>query len=156
MDEGDLTEYVALLTQIQSLMDSGMSEAEIQAMFPDINFSEALDQLAAIQTYLNDNKWDTNLTSLNEMFGDAVGEEVLKIATDLDMTGAQARWTEWAANPGSITTDAIVNSYTEAENAEKQQPAGRSLREQVHRSARRRGNRQPDPGGHPRVCQQVR
>lgn len=122
MDEGALTEYVALLTQIQSLMDSGMSEAEVQAMFPDIDFTGALDQLAAIQAYLNSNSWDPNLTSLNEMFGEAVGEEVLKIATDLDMTGAQARWTEWAANPGAITTDAIVQSYTEAKDATKQQP----------------------------------
>ena len=108
MDEGALTEYVALLTQIQSLLDSGMSESEVQAMFPDIDFSSALEQLAAIQTYLNQNKWDTNLTSLNEMFGEAVGEEVLKITTDLDMTGAQARWDEWASNPGTITTDAVI------------------------------------------------
>ena len=122
MDEGALTEYVALLTQIQSLLDSGMSESEVQAMFPDIDFSSALEQLAAIQTYLNQNKWDTNLTSLNEMFGEAVGEEVLKITTDLDMTGAQARWDEWASNPGTITTDAVIQGYTEAENATKQQP----------------------------------
>ena len=122
MDEGALTEYIGLLTQIQSLMDSGMSEAEIQAKFPEIDFSSALEQLAAIQTYLNKNKWDANLTSLNEMFGDAVGEEVLKITTDLDMTGAQARWNEWASNPGAITTDAVIQGYTEAENAVKQQP----------------------------------
>ena len=122
MDEGALTEYVALLTQILSLLDSGMSESEVQAMFPDIDFSSALEQLAAIQTYLNQNKWDTNLTSLNEMFGEAVGEEVLKITTDLDMTGAQARWDEWASNPGAITTDAVIQGYTEAENATKQQP----------------------------------
>ena len=122
MDEGALTEYIALLTLIQSLMDSGMSEAEVQAMFPDIDFSAALEQLAAIQTYLNNNKWDPNLESLNTMFGDAVGEEVLKIATDLDMTGAMARWEEWATNPGAITTDAIIQGYTEAENATKQQP----------------------------------
>ena len=122
MDEGALTEYVGLLTQIQSLLDSGMSESEVQAMFPDIDFSSALEQLAAIQTYLNQNKWDTNLTSLNEMFGEAVGEEVLKITTDLDMTGAQARWDEWASNPGAITTEAVIQGYTEAENATKQQP----------------------------------
>lgn len=122
MDEGALTEYVGLLTQIQSLLDSGMTETEVQELFPDIDFSSALEQLAAIQSYLNDNKWDTNLTSLNEMFGEAVGEEVLKIATDLDMTGAQARWNEWASNPGAITTDAVIQGYTEAENATKQQP----------------------------------
>ena len=122
MDEGALTEYIALLTQIQFLLDSGMSEAEVQSMFPDIDFSGALDQLAAIQTYLNNNKWDPNLNSLQEMFGEAVGDEVLKITTDLDMTGAQSRWDEWAANPGAITTDAIIQGYTEAENATKQQP----------------------------------
>ena len=122
MDEGTLTEYVSLLTQIQSLLDSGMSEDEVQAMFPDIDFTTALDQLAAIQQFLKDNKWDTNLTSLNEMFGEAVGDEVLKITTDLDMTGAKARWEEWASNPGAITTDAIIAGYSEAENAEKQQP----------------------------------
>ena len=122
MDEGVLTEYVGLLTQIQSLLDSGMTETEVQELFPDIDFSSALEQLAAIQTYLNDNKWDTNLTSLKEMFGEAVGEEVLKIATDLDMTGAMERWQEWASNPGAITTDAIIYGYTEAENAAKQQP----------------------------------
>lgn len=122
MDEGALTEYVGLLTQIQSLLDSGMTETEVQELFPGIDFSSALEQLAAIQTYLNDNKWDTNLTSLNEMFGEAVGEEVLKIATDLDMTGAMERWQEWASNPGAITTDAVIQGYTEAENATKQQP----------------------------------
>lgn len=51
MDEGALTEYVGLLTQIQSLLDSGMTESEVQSMFPDIDFSGALDQLTAIQTY---------------------------------------------------------------------------------------------------------
>ncbi|MCR4883527.1 MAG: phage tail tape measure protein [Clostridiales bacterium] len=122
MDEGALTEYIGLLTQIQSLLDSGMSEEEVREMFPEIDFSSALEQLAAIQQFLNDNKWDTNLKSLNEMFGEAVGEEVLKITTDLDMTGAKARWEEWASNPGAITTDAIIQGYTEAENAEKQQP----------------------------------
>ena len=122
MDESALTEYISLLTQIQSLLDNGMSEAEVQAMFPDIDFSSALEQLAAIQTYLKDNKWDSNLSSLNEMFGEAIGDEVLKITTDLDMTGAMARWEEWASNPGAITTDAIIQGYSEAENVEKQQP----------------------------------
>ncbi len=122
MDEGALTEYISLLTQIQSLMDNGMSQSEVESMFPDIDFSGALEQLAAIQTYLNNNKWDTNLTSLNEMFGEAVGEEVLKITTDLDMTGAQARWNEWAANPGSITTDAIIQTYDDEAAAKALQP----------------------------------
>ena len=144
MDEGALTEYVALLTQIQSLLDSGMSESEVQAMFPDIDFSSALEQLAAIQTYLNQNKWDTNLTSLNEMFGEAVGEEVLKITTDLDMTGAQARWDEWASNPGAITTERDHHGsghsgiYGSGER-DQTAAAGGCLCGEVHRAAGRRG-----------------
>ena len=122
MDEGAVAEYVGMLVQIQSLLDQGMSQEEVQALFPDIDFSTQLEHLAAIQEYLNSNPWDTNLDSLRSMFGDSLGEEVLRIATDLDMTGAQARWEEWAEHPGAITTDAVVESYTEAENAVKQQP----------------------------------
>ncbi|MDY3253994.1 MAG: hypothetical protein SOX18_01025, partial [Lachnospiraceae bacterium] len=120
MDEGAMTEYIAILTQIQSLLDSGMSEAEVQAMFPEINFSTALEQIASIQAFLNNR--EVELPGLTAMFGDALPEEVLTIATDLDMTGAQARWAEFAANPGVITTDAVIAAYTEAENVEKLQP----------------------------------
>lgn len=120
MDESSLVEYVGILTQIQSLMDSGMSETDIQALFPDIDFSSALDQLAALQQYLNINSWDTNLDSLREMFGGALSDEMITFTTDLDMTGAQARWDEFAANPGAITTDAIIAGIQEDENAERQ------------------------------------
>ena len=87
MDEGALTEYLSLMTQIQSLLDSGMSEAEVQALFPDIDFSTQLDQFAGIVDYLDLIK--TDLPGLYSMFGEALPEEVLKIATDLDMSGAQ-------------------------------------------------------------------
>lgn len=113
MDEGSLTEYLSLMTQIQSLLDSGMSEAEVQALFPDIDFSAQLDQFAGIVNYLDLIKAD--LPGLYNMFGEALPEEVLKIATDLDMTGAQARWDEFAANPGAITTEAIITGLS-AEN----------------------------------------
>ena len=120
MDEGSITEYIGLLTQIQSLMDSGMSETEIQAMFPEIDFSAALEQIAAIQSFLN--QPNVELPALSTMFGEALPEEALKIATDLDMTGAQARWDEFAANPGAITTEAIISGFQDAENAEAIQP----------------------------------
>ena len=120
MDESAVTEYVAMLTQIQSLLDSGMTEDEVSALFPEIDFSSALEQIAAIQAFLNGRPGA--LPGLESMFGEALPEEVLKIATDLDMTGAQARWNEFAANPGAITTTAVVSSYTEAVNATKQQP----------------------------------
>lgn len=120
MDESALTEYVAVLTQIQSLLDGGMTEDEVSALFPNIDYSAALEQIAAIQAFLKTRPGALN--GLASMFGKALPEEVLTIATDLDMTGAQARWNEFAANPGSITTDAVIQGYTEAENAAKQQP----------------------------------
>ncbi len=120
MDESSMTEYIALLTQIQSLMDSGMSESEIQAMFPEIDFSTALEQIASIQSFLNNR--EIELPGLTSMFGDALPEEVLKIATDLDMTGAQTRWDEFASNPGAITTEAIIASISENEETVKVQP----------------------------------
>ena len=116
MDEGAMTEYLAMLTQIQSLLDSGLSESEIQAMFPEIDFTTALEQIAAIQTFLNNR--EVELPGLAEMFGDALPEEVLTIATDLDMTGAQERWDAFAADPGAITTDAIIAELREDERGE--------------------------------------
>ena len=120
MDEGALTEYLGLLTQIQSLMDSGMSEEEVQSMFPEIDVSGLMDQFAGVADYIDLIK--TDLPGLYSMFNESLPEEVLKIATDLDMTGAQARWNEFAANPGAITTEAIITGYTEAEAAAAQQP----------------------------------
>ena len=119
MDEGALAEYLGLLTQIQSLLDSGMSESEIQAMFPDIDVSGLMDQFAGVADYIDLIK--TDLPGLYSMFNESLPEEVLKIATDLDMTGAQARWNEFAANPGAITTEAIITGYETAETAAQQQ-----------------------------------
>ena len=109
-----------MLTQIQSLLDSGMTEGEIQAMFPEIDFTTALEQIAAIQTFLNNR--EVELPGLTSMFGEALPEEVLKIATDLDMTGAQERWNTFAENPGAITTDVIVSGYQEDAAAQQLQP----------------------------------
>ena len=120
MDEGAMTEYLAMLTQIQSLLDSGLSESEIQAMFPEIDFTTALEQIAAIQTFLSNRELE--LPGLTEMFGDALPEEVLTIAADLDMTGAQERWDTFAENPGAITTDAIIAGLREDENTKRVQP----------------------------------
>lgn len=120
LDEGKVAEYLGLLTQIQSLLDSGMSEAEVSALFPDIDVSTQLDQVAALTQFVSDHK--TALSGLSSIFTDALPEEVLKIATDLDMTGAQARWTEFASNPGAITTQAVIDGYTQSETAMMIQP----------------------------------
>ena len=116
MDEGAVTEYIALLMQVQSLLDSGMTQAEVQSLFPELDFSGAMDQIAAIQAFLSDRK--NLLPGLESMFSEAIPDEVLKIATDLDMTGAQARWDEFAQNPGAITTEAIISGYGQQEGVE--------------------------------------
>jgi len=89
-------------------------------MFPEIDFSTAIDQIAAIQQFLQGRS--TELPGLYSMFGEALPDEVLTIATDLDMRGAQARWDEFASNPGAITTNAIVAGYSEAEGVARIQP----------------------------------
>ena len=53
-----------MLTQIQSLLDQGMTEDEIQAMFPEIDFTTALEQIASIQAFLNNRELELLLTSL--------------------------------------------------------------------------------------------
>ncbi|MEG0512827.1 MAG: phage tail tape measure protein [Clostridia bacterium] len=120
MDESALTEYLTLLTQIQSLMEAGMTEAEIQKLFPDIDVSAQMKQIASLTQFVTDHK-DT-LEGLNGIFSGAVPEEILKITTDLDMTGAQTRWDEFTANPGAITTEAVIAGYTAEKNAALVQP----------------------------------
>ncbi len=120
MDEAKLTEYLGLLTQIQSLLDSGMSEEEVQALFPDIDVSKQMEQVASITQYVKDQK--ASLSGLSGIFTEAIPEEVLKLSTDLDMTGAKTRWEEFAANPGAITTQAVIDGYTEAETALQLEP----------------------------------
>ena len=96
-----MTDYLATLTQIQSLIDGGMSEGEVQNLFPELDFSGTMEQIAAIQQFLKDR--DTVLPGLATMFGESLPEEILKITTDLDMTGAQSRWDAFSSDPGAIT-----------------------------------------------------
>ena len=130
MDEGALTEYLGLLTQIQSLMDSGMSEEEVQSMFPEIDVSGLMDQFAGVARAASTSSRPT-FPACIRCSNESLPEEVLKIATDLDMTGAQARWNAFAANPGAIATEAIISGYTEAEGVT--------------------GSEAKDPGGHHRL-----
>lgn len=121
MDEGALTEYLTMLTQISSLASSGLSAEEIQTLFPDVDFTNVdamLERYAAIGQYLNQFKDVTEIAPLNEMFNGAVSEEVLQIATDLNLDGAKAAWSAFAADPGAaITTDAYVNAWELGEEA---------------------------------------
>lgn len=121
MDEGALTEYLTMLTQISSLASSGLSAEEIQTLFPDVDFTnvdEMLEKFAAIGQFLNQFKNVTEIAPLNEMFNGAVSEEVLQIATDLNLDGAKAAWSAFAADPGAaITTDAYVSMWALSEEA---------------------------------------
>ena len=121
MDEGALTEYLTMLTQISSLASSGLSAEEIQTLFPDVDFTnvdEMLEKFAAIGQYLNQFKGAKEIAPLNEMVNGAVSEEVLQIATDLNLDGAKAAWTAFAADPGAaITTDAYVSMWELSEEA---------------------------------------
>lgn len=121
MDEGALTEYLTMLTQISSLASSGLSAEEIQTLFPDVDFTNVdamLEKFAAIGQFLNQFKDVTEIALLNEMFNGAVSEEVLKIATDLNLDGAKAAWSAFAADPGAaITTDAYVSMWELSEEA---------------------------------------
>lgn len=120
MSEGSLTEYYTLLTQIQSLLDYGIPESTIKEWFPEIDYSTGLREIAKIQEFLMTRQ--SLLPGLATMFGEALPEEVVKIATDLDMTGAQERWNEFAENPGAITTEAIISGYSEDPTAIPPQP----------------------------------
>lgn len=121
MDEGALTEYLTMLTQISSLASSGLSAEELQTLFPDVDFTNVdamLEKFAAIGQYLNQFKDVTEIAPLNEMVNGAVSEEVLQIATDLNLDGAKAAWTAFAADPGAaITTDAYVSMWELSEEA---------------------------------------
>ena len=117
LDENSLVEYYGVLTQISSLLDQGLGIDEISEMTGvDGDFlNTALTQIATIQTMLRDMGADTNMNPLREIFDD-FGGEVLKISTDLDMTGAIARWKEFAENPGAdVLTTASVTGYKEIE-----------------------------------------
>jgi len=120
MDEGALTEYLGVLTQIQALLDSGMTQEQVSALFPEIDFTTQIDQMAALTQFVTDHQ--STLTGLSAMFSGSLPEEVLKIATDLDMTGAQTRWSEFAQNPGAITTQAVIDQYSESETVVRLQP----------------------------------
>lgn len=121
MDEGALTEYLSMLTQISSLASSGLSEDEIKALFPDVDFvniDAMLKKYGEIGQFLDRFKDVEEIKPLNIMFNGAVSEEVLKIATDLNLDGAKAAWEAFAAAPGaSITTDAYVNAWELGEEA---------------------------------------
>ena len=116
LDESTITEYYAQMTQLQSLLDQGLSTQEIEDLtgIDASGIEDAFSRLESIKNLLDSMNADELTEPLRSMFGDSLTEEVLKIATDLDMTGAIARWKEFAENPGSdVFTKALVTEYGE-------------------------------------------
>ena len=109
MDEGALAEYLSLMTQIQSLLDSGMSEAEVQALFPDIDFSSQLDQLTAFIMAYEEATGGALTTALSPDDVTAMVAKYLQ-AENVDLS---------ALTPDQI--EAIVTRYAEATGCDKSQ-----------------------------------
>lgn len=106
MDESALVEYLALIEQIKSLETEGI---DIDKMFPDVDF-KATDKLAAIKQFLNESE---EMNGLNEGI-EAVVQETLSIATDLDMEPAKATWEAFAADPGTLVSSRLKLSGYDA------------------------------------------
>ena len=105
LDPDKITEYYGVMTQIAELESSGMNLETIGeklGMTPEdvMQIRDSFNQLQFIRDSLGSFTNDEMLQPLRDIFGD-LGDEVVKIATDLDMTGATAAWKEWAQNPGT-------------------------------------------------------
>ena len=120
MNEDDLISYIGLLQQVQTLLDSGMSETEVQSMFPELDMSTNMEELAALADFASQRSGE--LEGLSKILNELIPEEMQTLAIDLDMTAAQERWAEFAENPGAITTEAIIGSLTIDPNATVPQP----------------------------------
>lgn len=120
MNEDDLISYIGLLQQVQGLIDGGMDAGDVEDMFPKMNLSENMDEIAAFATFVKERSGE--LEGLNTIFTVTIPEEMQKLAVDLDMTAAEARWAAFAANPGAITTEAVISGYSYAETATVLQP----------------------------------
>lgn len=105
LDPDKITEYYGVMTQIAELESRGMNLETIGeklGMTPEdvMQIRDSFNQLQFIRDSLGSFTNDEMLQPLRDIFGD-LGDEVVKIATDLDMTGATAAWKEWAQNPGT-------------------------------------------------------
>ena len=120
MNEDDIISYIGLLQQVQSLLDSGMSEEQVQAMFPELDFSQNMDEIAALASFASEHTSD--LEGLSKILNEMVPEEMQVLSVDLDLEPAKARWEEFSSNPGAITTDAVIGKYSDAEDVTVPQP----------------------------------
>ena len=118
MDEGALTEYLCL--DDADSVPAGQRHERSRSAGACSRTSTFLRQHGSVRRNrqtTSESHQDRPARPVFSMFGEALPEEVLKIATDLDMTGAQARWDEFAANPGAITTEAIITGLSTGRSA---------------------------------------
>ena len=120
LNEDDIAEYYSYMTQLYDLLDKGFSMDDIAEMtgLDTGTLEGAFYRLEGIMEELGKLDMHKELDPLREMFGQSLSEEVLKIATDLDLTGAQERWKEFAENPGAaVFTEGWISGYTVDPNA---------------------------------------
>jgi hypothetical protein len=88
-------------------MDGGMTETEVQTLFPELDFSGNMEPLASLADFASQRSGE--LEGLSTILNGLIPEEMQKLAVDLDLTEAKKRWEEFAANPGAITPDAVIS-----------------------------------------------
>lgn len=117
LDQSQLTEFYTVLTQIQGLADEGV---DVSALFPEENLSGPMTELASISQYLTQVK--DELPGLNSMINDTLANDIREVTIDLNMTKAEERWANFAADPGKIMTDAVIKAYEDEEAAKALAP----------------------------------
>lgn len=102
LDEGTIA---SMLTLIQQLQSSGLSNAEI---FEQTGI-DAANLLSIIQQIRDTSAEVEGLDGLNQMFGEALPSEVTDILIGLDMTQAAADWEAFMEGKNPFETEGTVN-----------------------------------------------
>ncbi len=117
LDQGQLTEFYTVLTQIQGLTDEGV---DVATLFPEADLEGPMNTLASISAYLT--QFQNELPGLNSMINSTLAGDIREIMVDLNMTKAEERWANFATNPGAISTEAVIQSYQDEEAAKALAP----------------------------------
>lgn len=116
LNEDEITEVYSILSQIQELVNTGIPLAEVlDGTGIDIEqYKTMWAQLEGIGETLAGLDTDENIGKLKGIFGD-LSQEVITMATALNLEGAKADWAAFAEDPGAdVFTDAFVQKYEDA------------------------------------------
>ena len=108
LDEGELTNYLGILTQIQTAT-SGMTPEEASKLFPTIDTTAMMGDLAGVMTYLQG--MPTELAGLSEMFTEAIPKEMIQVGVELDDTEFQKKWEEIEKDTSKVDTTVALVGY---------------------------------------------